>query len=403
MTAFDRDVFVLKLDTDGNFVWARRAGGVGEEIGNAIAVDAHGNVYTTGRYTSGDFDPDPVEEFVLTSAGGLDCFVWKLDSNGDFVWARGMGSGPSTDDEGLAIAVDTMGNVYTTGVFQGTADFDPGVGGFHLSAAGETDVFVSKLNTDGEFVWAAAMGGTAADEGRGVAVDAAGNVFITGVFAATADFNPGPAVHVLTSAGALDAFVVKLDANGELLWAGAMGGVDNDESNAIALDSESNVYTAGLFRQTADFDPGAGQVQRTSVGTTSAFISKLDTDGFFASAHAMGGGGFDIGNSIAIDGAGDIVTTGQFIFDFDAGILSPTLNSKGSFDVYVVKLLELDDANPLDINRDGVVDAIDVQLAINAALGLPIDPAFNADVSGDGMVNSVDIQLVINAALGSAQ
>ena len=151
--------------------------------------------------------------------------------DGDFIWARAMGG--SINDFGYSIAVDITGNVYTTGHFYGTADFDPGPGTFNLSAAVEgappygSDIFVSKLDSDGNFIWAKRMGGSAEEweEGNDIIVDVTGNVYITGVFYGTADFDPGPGTFNLTSAGYRDTFVSKLDSAGDFVWAKRIGGV----------------------------------------------------------------------------------------------------------------------------------------------------------------------------------
>ena len=165
LTADFFDMFVSKLDSDGNFVWAKQMGGAGFEIAFGVAVDGSGNVYTTGSFVlTADFDPG-AGTFNLTSAGGTDAFVSKLDSDGDFIWAKQMG-GASPDEPKGGVAVDDSGNVYTTGQFHGTADFDPGPGTFNLTASGTShDIFVSKLNKDGDFVWAKQMGGGEAKSG----------------------------------------------------------------------------------------------------------------------------------------------------------------------------------------------------------------------------------------------
>ncbi|MCF6285500.1 MAG: hypothetical protein L3K26_09955, partial [Candidatus Hydrogenedentes bacterium] len=139
----------------------------------------------------------------------------------EFGFAAGMGG--TSGDEGLAVAVDGAGNVYTTGYFQGTVDFDPGAGVSNLTSAGTKDIFVQKLDSAGNFVWAKGFGGTDNDRGFGIVVDASGNVFSTGEFSGTVDFDPGLGVTELSSAGGLDVFVQKLDAAGDFVWAKGMG------------------------------------------------------------------------------------------------------------------------------------------------------------------------------------
>jgi putative cell wall-binding protein len=189
------------------------------------------------------------------------------------VWARAFG-GTGTDDS-FGVAVDAAGNVHTTGSFEGTVDFDPGSGVSNLTSAGDTDVFVSKLDADGNLVWARAFGGANFDQGFGVAVDAAGNVHTTGRFAGTADFDPGSGVANLTSAGIDDVFVSKLDSAGNLVWAHAFGGTSFDEGRGVAVDAAGNVHTTGWFVGTADFDPGSGVANLTSAGSADVFVSKL--------------------------------------------------------------------------------------------------------------------------------
>jgi hypothetical protein len=128
---------------------------------------------------------------------------------------------------------------------------------------------------DVEFAWAAGMGGTGYDYGYGIAVDASGNVYTTGSFEGTADFDPGSGVSNLTSAGDNDVFVRKLDASGNFLWARSMGGTGSDRGGGIAVDASGIVYTTGWFSSTVDFDPGAGTVNLTSAGARDIFVQKL--------------------------------------------------------------------------------------------------------------------------------
>jgi len=331
-----------------NWLWAKGIGGTGYDIGNSIAVDASGNVYTTGWFTGTvDFDPG-AGIFNLTSAGLQDIFISKLDGSGNFVWAKRMGSG-TDDDLGYSIAIDLSGSgdVHTTGYFQGTVDFDPGVGTFNITAAGfYGDIFISRLDNSGNFVWAKAMGGTSNDFGYSIALDPAGSgdIYTTGLFQETVDFDPGAGVFNLTSAGLLDIFISKLNSSGNFVWAKAWGGTSNDECNSIALDpaGSGNVYSTGYFRVTADFDPGVGVFNLTSAGDDDIFISKLDSSGNFVWAKRMGGLDYDRGYSIAIDlaGSGDVYSTGYFegTVDFDPGAGTFNLTSAGWNDIFISKL-----------------------------------------------------------------
>ena len=333
------DIFISKLDASGNFVWAKAMGGPNYDYSYSIAIDGSGNVYTTGYfYGTSDFDPG-AGVFNLNSGFDSDIFISKLDASGNFVWAKAMGGADS--DKGSSIAIDGSGNVYTTGCFFGTADFDPGAGVFNLTEAGYGDIFISKLDASGNFVWAKAMGDTMSpDIGYSIALDGSGNVYTTGYFAGTVDFDPGAGVFNLTSAGDRDIFISKLDASGNFVWAKAMGGANSEYSYSIALDGSGNVYTTGYFFGTADFDPGAGVANLTYAGNDDIFISKLDASGNFVWAKAMGGSATDLGYSIAIDGSGNVYTTGYFegTSDFDPGAGVFNLTSAGYYDIFVSKL-----------------------------------------------------------------
>jgi len=228
-----------------NFEWAKQLGGVSSDVGSSIAVDAFGNVYTTGYFQgTADFDPGP-GAFNLTSAGGGDIFISKLDASGNFVWAKQMGG--TSEDVGYSIAVDASGNVFTTGYFEGTADFDPGPGTFNLTSAGNTDIFISKLDASGNFVWAKQLGGTDYDSGVSIALDTSGNVYTTGWFQGTVDFDPGPGTFNLTSAGNSDIFVHKMSQSntglGEIFFEQIMSIYPNpnDGQFIIELYEESNI------------------------------------------------------------------------------------------------------------------------------------------------------------------
>ncbi|MCU0436341.1 MAG: SBBP repeat-containing protein [Raineya sp.] len=334
------DIFICKLDPSGNFVWAKNMGGGNSDGARSIAVDASGNIYTTGSFGgTADFDPN-AGVANLTSAGGDDIFISKLDASGNFVWAKRLGA--ASGDVGNSIVVDASGNVYTTGNFQGTVDFDPNTGIVNLTSAGSSDIFISKLDASGNFVWAKRLGAASGDVGNSIVVDASGNVYTTGNFQGTVDFDPNTGIVNLTSAGSSDIFISKLDASGNFVWAKIIGTVAFDEGTSIIVDATNNVYTTGSFIGTVDFDPNAGIVNLTSAGSSDIFISKLDASGNFVWAKNMGGTSNDNAHSSILDASGNIYITGAFAgtsdFDPNAGVAN--LTSVGSNDIFVAKYVQ---------------------------------------------------------------
>ncbi len=307
------DIFVSKLDANGNFVWAVRIGGAGNDIANAITVDNAGRVYVTGSYT-GTVDFDPGSGTFNLAGGGA--FAFRLDTSGAFSWAGRIGSGA-----GNAIAIDLSGNLIIAGDFTGSSDFDPGAGTTTLTSAGSTDIFVSKFLLDGSFVWTRQLGGAAADSADGMDTDAANNIYTTGYFTGTADFNPGGAVNNLTSAGSIDIFVSKLDASGSYVWAVQIGGAGAESANALTVDGSGDLLATGNFSGTVDFDPGASVSNLTSAGSSDIFVVKLTPAGAHTWSRNMGGTSSDIPSSIVTDAAGGVYTTGYFngTADFDPG------------------------------------------------------------------------------------
>jgi len=235
------DVFVAKYDASGNLLWATSAGGTESDAGLGIAVDSSGNAYVTGGFGgTADFEGTSL----TSNAGSEDVFVAKYDASGNLLWATSAGG--SSRDFGLSVAVDSSGNAYVTGEFEGTADFN----GTSLGSTGVIAIFVAKYDASGNLLWATSAGGGGFDHGRGIAVDSSGNAFVTGRFSGTADFNGTS----LSSAGNLDVFVAKYHASGNLLWATSAGGLTLDEGNGIAVDSSGNAYVTGEFEGTASFD-----------------------------------------------------------------------------------------------------------------------------------------------------
>jgi len=253
--------------------------------------------------------------------------------------------GGSSSDYGYGIATDVMGNVFTTGTFRGTADFDPGPGTYNLTSNDNNveyfDIFIQKSDANGNFEWAKQIGGSDDAHGNSITTDAMGNVYTTGWFKETIDFDPGPDTYDLISNGDEDIFIQKIDADGNFMWAKQMGAGSADLGYSITTDADGNVYTTGQFYGTVDLDPGSGTYNLISNGASDIFIQKLDADGNFIWAKQMGAHSVDVGYSIATDAGGNVYTTGQFssgFADFDPGPDTYNLPNGGFFSMFVQKL-----------------------------------------------------------------
>lgn len=227
--------------------------------------------------------------------------------------------GGEGEDVVLKMHVDAAGSVFTTGYFTESADFDISDGVFLLNGGMFYQAFVQKTDKDGNFIWAKSFGGDSFDNGTDVTTDAAGNVYITGVYEQSADFDPGEGEFILTSSGGLDIFVVKLDSNGNFVWAKSMGGTEYEETSAIGTDALGNVYLTGYFNDEVNFDPGQSDFSLTSAGWSDGFVTKINADGTFAWAKQFGGTEFDLSLDMKVKPSGDLYIVGNFrgTADFD--------------------------------------------------------------------------------------
>lgn len=332
------DCYVTKFDAFGNFIWAIHIGATGSEYGKAIKLDANGDVLIAGCFQGTvDFDPGAGVNNV-TATGGTDMFVLRLDAAGNFIWVKDIGSS-YTDPKSLTI--DNSGNILATGVFSGTSDFDPGVGITSLTGQGNNDIFVLKLTSTGNFVWARSVGESGYDNGESITVDANGSCYVTGYFQNTADFDPGAGTYSLTSAGGDEIFIFKLDVSGNFAWAKRIGNTGSDLGRSITSDASNNIYLTGFFTGTTDFDPDAGVFNLVAGAALDAFILKLNSSGNLVWAKCTNSGGSTCeALSIQLDIQGNVYTTGIFqnVTDFDPSANTTTLTSNGSSDIYILKL-----------------------------------------------------------------
>lgn len=335
-----RDIFISKIDANGNFVWVKTIGGTDINFSISIALDKTGNIYTTGYFQgTTDFNPG-IGTYNLTSTttSSYDIFISKLDNSGNFIWAKKMGG--ASYDLAYSLALDTTGSVYITGYFQGTADFNPGTGVYNMTSHGDYDIFIAKLNSSGNFVWAKVIGGTGIDLGSSIAIDDSGYVYITGTFRGIVDFDPSPSIQNLTCNGFIDVFILKLNSLGNYVWAKNIGGIDDDEGLKLILDRWKNVYIVGFFKGSVDFDPGSGTTILTSVGSIDGFVLKLNSLGNFVWAKNVGGIGDDYIGTSAIDAFGNICFAGNFqdTVDFDPGVNIYNITASGIYDRFIFSL-----------------------------------------------------------------
>jgi len=286
-------------------------------------------------------------------------------------WANHINSAQT--DVAYAMTSDPYSNVYVTGSFSGTVDFDPGPGELLLTSSGSTDAFVYKLDPFGDLLWAKQVGGPQTDIAYDMVVDNNRDIVITGSFHTIVDFDPGAGIANMGALGQEDIFVLKLDKNGNYIWAQRMGGGGRDEPQSIDINESNDIVIAGYFAETADFDPGPNEANLSSNGEEDICIASLNAAGDYAWARSIGGSGFDAARDLDVDADNNILVTGYFhqSADFDPGNNEHLLSSFGASDIFLLKLnqagefdwvhrfgsVEDDEGNGITTDQDGNIYA----------------------------------------------
>jgi hypothetical protein len=343
INAGSADIFLVKYNVNGNKIWTRQLGTTADDCSYGIAVDASRNVYVTG-YTEGNLDGN-------INAGSADIFLVKYDTNGNKIWTRQLGT--DQRDIGWGVITDSGGNIYVAGYTEGNLD-----GNIN---AGSADIFLVKYDTNGNKLWTRQLGTASYDEGRGVAVDSIGNIYVTGYTGGGLDGN--------TNLGSADIFLVKYDTNGNKLWTRQLGTDQSDSGYGIALDSGGNIYITGRIY-------GYGGIQM--------FLLKCDNSGTKQweeqNVH------YSIGTGVAVNRSDEIYVSGQKASYF-----------YGHF--YYMLVYKYNTAGTLiwdGMEGEGVIDKV------IGAEGIAVDASGNVYVTGytdyglDGNINagSADIFLV---------
>ncbi len=320
-------------------------GGTTLDKGEGIAVDRAGRAYMTGATNSVDFPATP-GAFDPGYNAGSEVFVSKLNTAGStLLYSTYLGG--SASEEGLEIAVDFTGRAYVTG-FTGSADFPTTPGAFDQSLNGLNDAFVAKLNANGSaLLYSTYLGGSVADEGRGIAVDRSGNAYLTG-FTGSVDFPTTTGAFDTSLTGITDGFVARLNATGSaLVYSTYLGGTDSslvgeltEAGTSIALDGNEQAFVTG-FTRSPDFPVTPGAFATSLNGSEQdAFVTKLNATGTaLVYSTFLGGPFFDQGFGIAVDPLGHAYVTGwaSAAFPTTPGAFDAVYNG-GSNDAFVTKL-----------------------------------------------------------------
>jgi len=348
------DVYIAKYDNNGNYLWANRIGNSGDDRGNEILITGAGNILLAGTFSlTVDFDPGPgIANLVAT--GASDIFFASYDPAGNFQWVRQIGGG--VDEDVRDIAIDNSGNIVLTGLFANITDFDPGTNVYNMAATGGNDIFLAKYDAAGNLIWANSFGGINPDGGSSVKTDAVGNIFVSGLFMGTVDFDPGPGTtNLITTSSAT--YFGKYNANGNLVWIRQLP--VNFYNSDIAITFFGNIFISGYYGlgygSPIDMDPGTG-VANLNVPTnlpppTYNILGYFDPMGNYLWAGVFGRQCYcsvmGYKSSIHIDPAGFLYYAGIFngpwgsgTVDFDPGQAVYNLTAPSSVDnVFFAKYL----------------------------------------------------------------
>ncbi|MCG8574806.1 MAG: T9SS type A sorting domain-containing protein [Flavobacteriales bacterium] len=351
------DGFTVKLDSDGELVWAVSMGGDFGDEAKSVTTDSEGNVYTTGVfvYDTVDFDPGPGISELISSDRAI--FIQKLDSDGNFEWAKKLESTIWTTP--VEMKFDEVGNFYLCGGFRGECDFDLGAGEAILTeepGGAGWDGFVLKMNSDFEYQWARQIPGQLESICNDVDIDKDGNVVVLGSYIGDTDLNPGDGELLVTTDTedwVRHMYLIKLNENGEYVWAKPFEATEFFSPQALAIDHSGNSFITGFFGGEADFDPSAAVESAFNAVGRDGFVLRINKEGDYVFHQHIDSPFFAEGNDIHVDLAGKIYAVGSFnaTVDFDpsADVAEETAINKNGY----LLILDSECGVTSTISRDG--------------------------------------------------
>jgi hypothetical protein len=354
------DAYVVKYDSSGTPLWARRLAGTLSDSAQSVNTDLSGNIVVAGNYSSNPLNIYAANgttiSLTLANAGNTDTFVVKYDPSGTPLWARRIGGTGS--DQCRSASTDSNGNVIVLGIFGpellNIFAADGTTVSLGLASSGSVDSFVVKYDSSGTPLWARKIGGTVAEFAAEVTTDSSGNVIVVGIYTSSPlnifAANGSTVSFALTNtsgAGAgNDVFVVKYDSSGTPVWARKIGGTDNDSVRSVTTDSSGNIVVVGSYPSNPlnifAADGSTVSFALGNSGSFDAFVVKYDSSGTPLWARRLGGTDVDSSSSVDTDSSGNIIVTGTYqtslnIFDANGSTWSFTLSNSGGNDAYIVK------------------------------------------------------------------
>ena len=330
---FKSDIFVAKYDSDGNILWAISYGGTNDEVSNSICADTMGNIYVAGWFSS---DSLQIGTTLLPSSLGMNALVTKLDPAGNFLWTK-HASGTGLEAF-LGVSCDFAGNVVATGTFgASTLDVDS-ITLNNTSANNSFDIFFVKYDSSGTTLWASSFGGSGFDHAASVSIDTAGNIFTCGYFFSPTISIPGTTI---SNSGLGDVFVAKLDVNGNYLWLKKAAGSGNDQVYAGTLNVNNEYFVSGWFTSLS-LVSGSLVLNRLPIqGASDVLLLKFDTNGNTIGGTNAGGSGNCISYGVSSAGNDNSYITGVFFgqyMDVGTNSLVNSYTPGGSADLFVAEI-----------------------------------------------------------------
>lgn len=333
-------VYVIKLDPQGQYIWGRIFGGIGNDAGHGVAIDSQDNIITVGALGNAVADLDPGPGVFNAGGNGMsEIFVQKMDPNGIFIWGAAVGG--TANDIAYAVAVDGNDDVLVTGEFRNTVDFDPGPGVATLTSGGAEDIFVLKLLSNGTYAWAHRFGSTGSERGRAITVGPDGGPVFTGRITSPTDFDPGPDEFLLAGSFTEDAFLCKLTNSGDFAWAFMLKTFLN-EGLGLTSDPDGNIYSTGSYgtfsNNPLDLDPGPGENLIFNNGGADVWLASYTPAGVHRWGFGIGSAQLDFPTGVAVGVGQRVVICGSFrqTIDMDPGpgaflLASGSASNSGGF------------------------------------------------------------------------